>query len=195
MGMGEPLANYGNLVRAIETLTDCDTGMRFSNRKITVSTAGLVPELLKLGQETKVNVAVSLNATENSTRNRIMPINRIYPIEKLIDACRRYPLQPGRRITFEYVLLKNVNDSEEDARRLARLLRPLKAKINLIPFNEHDMCVFSRPETPTISAFQQILIDHHYTAVIRHSKGQDIAAACGQLRGKKYASGFRRVLF
>lgn len=183
MGMGEPLANYDNLIGAIETITDSDVGLKFSNRRVTVSTAGLAPKLSKLGRDSRVNLAISLNATENKTRDMIMPINRKYPIEKLIEACRLFPLGPGRRITFEYVLIKGVNDSIEDAERLVSLLKPIKSKINLIPFNEHEGSEFLRPEDSVINRFQEILIKNHYTAIIRHSKGEDISAACGQLSG------------
>ena len=183
MGMGEPLANYDNLIGAIEAITDSDVGLKFSNRRVTVSTAGLAPKLSKLGRDTRVNLAISLNATDNKTRDMIMPINRKYPIEKLIEACRLYPLEPGRRITFEYVLIKGVNDSIEDAERLVSLLKPIKSKINLIPFNEHEGSEFLRPEDSVINRFQEILIQNHFTAIIRHSKGEDISAACGQLSG------------
>ena len=187
MGMGEPLANYKNLVAAIEIITDSRFGLGFAGRRVTVSTAGLVPRLASLGRDTKVNLAVSLNAADNHTRDRLMPINRKYPIEKLLEACRLFPLTGGRRITFEYVLLKNVNDSNEDARRLAKLLRPIKSKINLIPFNSHEGCPFQRPDEDAIVRFQNILIDRNYTVIIRRSKGQDISAACGQLRARHRA--------
>ena len=187
MGMGEPLANYKNLVAAIEIITDSRFGLGFAGRRVTVSTAGLVPRLVSLGRDTKVNLAVSLNAADNHTRDRLMPINRKYPIEKLLEACRLFPLTGGRRITFEYVLLKNVNDSNEDARRLAKLLRPIKSKINLIPFNSHEGCPFQRPDEDAIVRFQNILIDRNYTVIIRRSKGQDISAACGQLRARHRA--------
>jgi len=183
MGMGEPLANYRNVIHAIHIITDNDEGLRCSNRKVTLSTAGLIPKLSNLGKDTKINLAVSLNATDNETRNRLMPINRKYPIEDLIAACKDYPLPPTRRITFEYILIKDVNDSEKDAERLSRLLRPLKAKINLIPINEFEGGEYSRPDEQTIHRFQEILLRHHYTVVIRQSKGRDISAACGQLSG------------
>ena len=181
MGMGEPLANYSNVVGAIATITDSDTGLGFSNRRLTVSTSGLVPNLSRLGRDTAVNLAISLNATDNETRDMLMPINRKYPLEKLLDACSRYPLMPRRRITFEYIVIKGVNDSEDDARRLARLLRPIRAKINLIPFNTFKGSDFERPEENVILTFKEILVKKNYTAVIRQSKGQDISAACGQL--------------
>ena len=184
MGMGEPLANYKNLVDAIEVITDSSCGLGFAGRRVTVSTAGLVSRLAALGRDTKVNLAISLNATDNDTRNRLMPINRKFPIEKLLKACQRFPLPGGRRITFEYVLLKEVNDSVEDAHRLVKLLRPVKSKINLIPFNPYEGCQYQRPDEDAILRFQKILIDKNYTVMIRRSKGQDISAACGQLAGK-----------
>jgi len=184
MGMGEPLANYKNLVDAIEVITDSSSGLGFAGRRVTVSTAGLVSRLAALGRDTKVNLAISLNATDNDTRNRLMPINRKFPIEKLLKACQRFPLPGGRRITFEYVLLKEVNDSVEDAHRLVKLLRPVKSKINLIPFNPYEGCQYQRPDEDAILRFQKILIDKNYTVMIRRSKGQDISAACGQLAAK-----------
>jgi len=184
MGMGEPLDNYANVIKALEVMTDGDWGLKFSSRRVTVSTAGIVPAMADLGRDTRVNLAVSLNATEDDTRSRLMPVNRRYPIADLIEACRRYPLPPRRKITFEYILMKGVNDSLDDARRLVKLLRPVKAKINLIPFNEHPGSEFLRPDPDRIEQFQETLADHHYTAIVRHSKGQDIGAACGQLRAK-----------
>jgi len=184
MGMGEPLANYRNVVNAIKTITSDEAGLNFSSRKITVSTAGIVPLLDDLGRDTKVNLAVSLNATENKTREMLMPVNRKYPIEELLEACRRYALKPRNRITFEYILIKDINDSAEDAKRLAKLLRPVKSKINLIPFNEHEMSEFKRPEETVIRNFQEILMNKNYTTVIRRSKGEDISAACGQLSAR-----------
>ena len=181
MGMGEPLSNYRNLVAAIQIITDGSFGFAFAGRRVTVSTAGLASRLADLGRDTRANLAVSLNAADNDTRSRLMPINRRYPIEKLLEACQNFPLRGGRRITFEYVLLKDVNDSADDAHRLAKLLRPIKSKINLIPFNSHPGCPYQRPPEDIILKFQQILIDKNYTVMIRRSKGQDISAACGQL--------------
>ena len=189
MGMGEPLANYRNVVGAIQIITNSEIGLGFSTRRATVSTAGLIPKIADLGRDTAVNLAISLNAADNRTRNRLMPINRKYPIEKLIDACRAYPLQKRRRITFEYILLKGINDSPQDAKRLAKLLRPVKAKINLIPFNDFEDSEFQRPEASVIDKFKAILHTAHYTVIIRHSKGQDISAACGQLRAKIMGDG------
>jgi len=184
MGMGEPLANYQNLVSAIGVITDNDAGLRFAGRRVTVSTAGLVPKMAALGRDTKVNLAVSLNAADNETRSRLMPINRTYPLEALLEACRQYPLQPGRRITFEYILIKGINDSPDDARRLSKLLHPIRCKINLIPFNPHGGCDFQRPSEAVIQAFYDVLFAKNYTVIIRRSKGQDISAACGQLRAR-----------
>jgi len=184
MGMGEPLANYDHVVRAVETLTNREIGLGFANRRITVSTAGLVPKLTSLGRDTRVNLAVSLNATENSTRDMLMPINRKYPIETLLEACRTYPLPPHRRITFEYILINGVNDTPADAGRLAKLLQPIRSKINLIPFNEHEGSDFSAPPESAVLRFQEILLQKNYTVIIRRSKGRDISAACGQLRVK-----------
>ena len=184
MGMGEPLANYRHLIAAIGMLRDNKVGFGFSKRKITVSTAGLVPRMADLGRDTDVGLAVSLNATDNETRNRLMPINRRYPLEMLLGACRRYPLAPQRWITFEYILIEGVNDTPEDAHRLADLLRPIRAKINLIPFNAHAGCRYRCPDETSIQAFQKILVDQHYTAIIRQSKGREISAACGQLRAR-----------
>jgi 23S rRNA (adenine2503-C2)-methyltransferase len=181
MGMGEPLANYRNVVSAINTITDGNHGLGFSNRRLTLSTAGLVPKISNLGRDTSVNLAISLNATDNKTRNMLMPINRKYPLEKLLDACAGYPLLPRRRITFEYILIKGINDSIKDANRLVKLLRPIRAKINLIPFNEYEGSEFNRPEESAILNFKEILNKNNYTAIIRYSKGQDISAACGQL--------------
>lgn len=181
MGMGEPLANYEHVVAAIETLTDSEAGLGLAARRITLSTAGLADRLPQLGRDTRVNLAISLNAVDNDTRSRLMPVNRTYPLEQLLEACRHYPLPRGRRITFEYILLQGINDRPEDARRLCRLLRPIKAKINLIPFNEHPGCDFRRPPEETVRRFQRELLERHFTAVVRVSKGQDISAACGQL--------------
>ena len=184
MGMGEPLANLDNLLGALDIITDSDGGLGFANKRVTVSTAGLVPQMLEFGRRCRVSLAVSLNAADNDTRSRLMPINRKYPLEVLLEACRRYPLPPGRRITFEYILIRGVNDAPEDARRLARLLQSIRCKINLIPFNPHAGSGFERPAEETIRAFQEILLRKHFTAIIRQSKGREISAACGQLRAR-----------
>jgi 23S rRNA (adenine2503-C2)-methyltransferase len=181
MGMGEPLANYQAVVAALRCITDGDWGLKFSGRHVTLSTAGLVPMMAPLVRDTRVNLAVSLNATDEETRSRLMPINRRYPLALLLETCRRLPLPPRRRITFEYILMAGVNDSPEEAQRLARLLRTIRAKINLIPFNPHPGSPFARPAEEAVEVFRQVLFDRGYTVVTRHSKGQDIGAACGQL--------------
>jgi len=182
MGMGEPLANLDEVIKAIRVITS-DRALGFSGRRLTLSTDGLVPEMDALGRaDVKVNLAVSLNATTDETRDRIMPVNRRYPLKDLLAACRRFPLDPRRRITFEYVLLRGVNDSEDDALRLTRLLRGIRCKVNLIPFNPFPGSEFKRPEDAAVKRFQKILQDHHYTALVRESRGRDISAACGQLR-------------
>ncbi len=184
MGMGEPLANFEPLMGALAIITDGGVGLGFAAKRVTVSTAGLVPQMLAFGQRSRVSLAVSLNAADEETRSRLMPINRVHPIDSLLAACRAYPLPPGRRITFEYILIKGVNDAPEDARRLARLLAPIRCKVNLIPFNPHAGSGFERPAEEAILAFQELLVRKHFTVIIRHSKGQDISAACGQLRAR-----------
>ncbi len=182
MGMGEPLANFDNVLNALTIIT-ADKGPGFSPRRVTLSTDGLVPEIEKLGRSgIKVNLAVSLNATTDEVRSRIMPVNRRYPIRELLAACRKFPLDDRRRITFEYVMLREVNDSEADALRLAKLLRGLQCKVNLIPFNPFPGSEFKRPDDVVVQRFKKILADHHYTALVRESRGRDISAACGQLR-------------
>ncbi len=184
MGMGEPLANFEPLMGALAVITDGGVGLGFAAKRVTVSTAGLVPQMLAFGQRSRVSLAVSLNAADEETRSRLMPINRVHPLGSLLAACRAYPLPPGRRITFEYILIKGVNDAPEDARRLARLLAPIRCKVNLIPFNPHAGSGFERPAEEAILAFQELLVRKHFTVIIRHSKGQDISAACGQLRAR-----------
>ncbi len=182
MGMGEPLANYSATVKSIRLLTD-PQALGFSPRRITVSTVGLVSGIEKLAKENlRVNLAISLHATSNEIRDRIMPVNKGFAIEELLAACKRFPLPFRQRITFEYVLLEGVNDALEDARRLVRLLKGIRAKINLIPFNDWEGSGFSRPPLPRILAFQSVLLEHGIRATVRWSKGEDIGAACGQLR-------------
>jgi 23S rRNA (adenine2503-C2)-methyltransferase len=182
MGMGEPLANYAATVKSLRLLTD-PRAFGFSPRRITVSTVGLVSGIERLAKESlKVNLAISLHATSNEIRDRIMPVNRGFAIEELLAACRRFPLPFRQRMTFEYVLLDGVNDAAEDARRLVRLLKGIRGKVNLIPFNDWEGSGFGRPPLPRILAFQAVLLEHGITATIRWSKGEDIGAACGQLR-------------
>jgi 23S rRNA (adenine2503-C2)-methyltransferase len=182
MGMGEPLANYDAVLRALRNLIQPD-GMDFSYRRVTLSTCGLVPEIEKLGRDVTVSLAVSLNAADNATRSSLMPVNRRYPLESLTAACRDFPLPAGRRITFEYILLEGINDRPEDAVRLTDLLSGLRAKINLIALNPHPGSDMTPSPPERILSFQEILTRSHFTAIIRKSKGQDISAACGQLSG------------
>jgi len=183
MGMGEPLANLENLLKSLAVITD-PRGLAFAWRRVTVSTVGLVPSLERLMREVKVRLAVSLNGADDRTRSLIMPVNRRYPLGELIPACAKLPLRPGERITFEYVLLKGVNDSPEAAKRLIKLLGPVRqrAKVNLIAFNPHPGSEFRRPEERTVAAFQEVLTRADLTTLLRRSMGADILAACGQLR-------------
>ncbi|MFQ5483669.1 MAG: radical SAM protein, partial [Nitrospinaceae bacterium] len=181
MGMGEPLDNYQPVVEAIRLLIS-PTAVRFPTRKVTLSTAGLVDKIQLFDQENlPVNLAVSLNATENRTRDQIMPINRKYPIEILLNCLEEYQIRPNRRITFEYVLLQGINDSQEDALRLARLLRRIPCKINLIPFNGFAGSPYRAPSAGQVSVFQDLLIARHYSVFVRKNRGTDILGACGQL--------------
>ncbi len=185
MGMGEPLRNFPNVMQALEIIRS-PAGLQFSHRHVTLSTAGILPELVLLGSRRNfVKLAISLNASTAEQRSRLMPINRTIPLEDLLSACRQIPLAKREKITFEYVLLRGVNDSPEDARRLCRLLHGIAAKINLIPFNEYPGCRFQRPEEDRVQNFRGILISHHLTATVRQSKGREISAACGQLGGRK----------
>ena len=183
MGMGEPLLNYENVVRAIGIITS-DQGLGISIRKVTLSTAGVVPQIVRLGQDTNINLAVSLNATTDEVRQKIMPVDKKYSLETLMEACRAYPLPPRRKITFEYVMLKGVNDSTEDAKRLVALLRGIPSMVNLLPFNEYEGASFKRPSKERIDSFHKYLLDKGMTVITRSSKGDDISAACGQLRGR-----------
>ena len=187
MGMGEPLANFAPLAQALKIIT-APWGLNFSPRRITVSTVGLAPLIPRLGREVKFNLTISLNATEDALRSRLMPVNRRYPLETLLKACRDFPLPRHRRITFAYVLLKDINDTPAQARQLAKLLRGLKVKINLIPFNPHARLPFAPPAENRILEFQEILREKNYAVFIRESRGQEIAAACGHLVGEPVVS-------
>ena len=191
MGMGEPLMNMENLVEAI---TRINTFMKLSRRRITVSTSGLPERILELHKRLSerdmyVNLAVSLNATTDDVRSRIMPVNRRYPIGELMEAVRKFPLPRTRNLTFEYVLIRGLNDSREDAARLGELLRGIPNKVNIIPINEFEGCELERPSEKRISEFQAWLQEEGLTALIRKSKGQDILASCGQLASKKEGQG------
>jgi 23S rRNA (adenine2503-C2)-methyltransferase len=182
MGMGEPLLNLPGVTRAVELLAET-----VSPRRITVSTSGIVPGLAKLAAlERRPKLAVSLNATTQEQRERLMPIAARWPLDDLLAALRAFPLERGRRITFEYVMLAGINDSLEDARRLPRLLRGIPCKVNLIPLNpdERYLADLAAPDEATISAFAGVLAAAHMNVTIRWSKGRDVAAACGQLRGQ-----------
>lgn len=184
MGMGEPLDNYDGVVRAIRLLQH-PLGPGFSTRRITVSTAGLVPAIERLGHESglTVSLAVSLNATTDEVRSQLMPVNRAYPLETLFAALRAFPLAPRRRVTLEYVLLAGVNDTLADAKRLVHLAHGLKCKVNLLAFNPWDGAPFRRPDAATVSAFEERLAAGGLTATVRESRGRDVGAACGQLGG------------
>jgi 23S rRNA (adenine2503-C2)-methyltransferase len=183
MGMGEPLANYANLVTALKILTDARLGLSYSPKRVTVSTVGLVPAIERLGREDlKVNLAISLHAASDDVRSRLMPVNKAFDVEALMAAVRRYPLTTRQRVFFEYVLLDGINDSPEEAQRLAKLLRGVKSKVNLIPFNDWEGSSHRRPPLARILAFQAILLDAGITTTVRWSKGEDIGAACGQLK-------------
>jgi 23S rRNA (adenine2503-C2)-methyltransferase len=184
MGMGEPMHNFDNVSRALGLLQH-RWGLLFSPRRITVSTVGLVPGIEKLGKlEPTPNLAISLNATTDEVRDRIMPVNRKYPIAQLLEAARRFPLSHGRRVTFEYVLLAGVNDSDADADRLVRLVRGLPCKVNLIPWNPFQGPRFQRPSAERIRAFQDRLRAAAMSVYIRTPRGDDIDAACGQLAAR-----------
>ena len=183
MGMGEPLDNLDNLVRVINVLTD-PTYLGLSPKRITVSTSGLVPKMKELGQQVVVNLAVSLNAARDELRDEIMPINKRYPISELIDASVKFPVPNRKYLMFEYVLLRDVNDSDSDAHTLGRLLSGIKCKINVIPFNEASPLPYKSPDWERVLKFQEILISYKINVRIRKSRGSDILGACGQLAAK-----------
>jgi 23S rRNA (adenine2503-C2)-methyltransferase len=184
MGMGEPLHNYDNVVTSLRILTH-DKGAGLSQRRITVSTSGLVPKLERLGgEDVRPNLAVSLNAPNDAIRDEIMPINRKWNIAKLLGALRAYPLEQRRRITFEYVLLAGVNDSLADAAQLSKLLRGIKCKVNIIPYNPHPEAAYSRPSARVVSAFQDECRRLGLPTYLRTPRGDDIDAACGQLANR-----------
>ncbi|HEX6439617.1 MAG TPA: 23S rRNA (adenine(2503)-C(2))-methyltransferase RlmN [Candidatus Binatia bacterium] len=184
MGMGEPLANYAQTIKALAVMTDNSWGIGISPRRITLSTVGLVPQIRKLMDETKVSLAISLHAATDELRSRLMPINRKYSLRQLMECCRALPIPRRKRITFEYVLLHGVNDSAADAYNLVEVLRGVRCKINLIPFNAHQGSAYERPETKNVEAFQQILSCQGLQVNVRRPRGDDIAAACGQLQGE-----------
>lgn len=181
MGMGEPLHNYDNTMKALGMLADTH-GLAVNPRRVTLSTVGVLPALEWLATEPLMpNLAISLHATTEDQREALVPVNRKYGLIEILDACRRFPLKRRSRITFEYVLLRDVNDTPEDARRLARLLGHIKCKVNLIPLNAAAGIAFQRPSDARINRFAKILADHHILVSVRKSRGRDIRAACGQL--------------
>jgi 23S rRNA (adenine2503-C2)-methyltransferase len=184
MGMGEPLYNYDNVAKALKIVMDGE-GIAISKRRITLSTAGVVPMIRRCGEELNVNLAISLHAVNDELRDKIVPINRKYPIAELLDACRNYPrLSNARRITFEYVMLKGVNDSPAEARELVRLLKGIPAKVNLIPFNPWPGAPFECADDAAIKRFSDIVFAAGYASPVRTPRGQDIMAACGQLKSE-----------
>ena len=186
MGMGEPLHNYDNVMKAVRILHDSD-GLNMSMSRMTLSTAGLLPAIQRLATEPAIpNLAISLTGATNGKRNELMPINRRYPLEQLLDVVRSFPLKHRQRVTFEYVLLRDITDSVEDALSLVKLLKGIRAKVNLIPFNEAEELAYRRPNDAAVAQFQQVLLDHHISAFVRKNRGNDISAACGQLK-KKWA--------
>ncbi len=180
MGMGEPLHNLTNLVRSLEILLD-DQALNFSHRKVTISTVGLVPQMLKLAAASPVNLAVSLNATTNEQREQVMPITRRYGLDRLMQGCREFPLPHAKRITFEYVMMHGFNDSWDDAARLVQFMQGVKSKVNLIPYNENPQRDILRPPDEHVKAFQHYLVTRGIQCSIRSTRGLDISAACGQL--------------
>ena len=182
MGMGEPLYNLDNVIKALKIVMD-NEGISISKRRITLSTSGIVPEIYKCGLETDVNLAISLHAVTDDVRNILVPINKKYPIKDLLRACREYPgVSNSRRITFEYVMLKGINDSISDAKALIRLMEGIPAKINLIPFNPWPGSPYERSEKSQIEQFAKIILKAGYPSPVRTPRGDDILAACGQLK-------------
>ncbi len=197
MGMGEPLHNYDATMKALRILAD-EHGLRVSPRRITLSTVGVLPALERLATEPFMpNLAISLHSTTEEQRDLLVPINRKYGITDLLDVCRRFPIKRRERITFEYVMLNGVNDSPEDARRLARLLNGIRSKVNLLPLNEAAGIPFTRPSDEAVNRFAKVLADRGVTVSVRKSRGRDIRAACGQLiteSGKADAPGRRLAM-
>ena len=188
MGQGEPFLNYEAVMAALRILLD-PNGMAISAKHTTLSTSGIIPGIEKMGLEkVRPKLAISLNASSNEQRDKIMPINQKYPIEKLIEACERYPLRPWEHLTVEYVLLGGFNDSPQDARRVARLLANLRVKVNLIPWNPGEL-PFEKPDASRIEEFRRVLAEKGVRTFVRYSRGQDVMAACGQLALLESAGG------
>ena len=185
MGMGEPLANYTETIKALDVMTDTSWGIGISPRRITLSTVGLVPQMQRLMAETKVNLAISLHAATDELRGQLMPVNRKYSLQQLMDCCRSLPIPRRKRITFEYVLLRGVNDSTGDAEALCQLLRGIPCKVNVIPFNPHPGSSYQRPDDSQVEMFRQRLHAGGLQINIRRPRGDDIQAACGQLQAEE----------
>lgn len=187
MGIGEPLDNYEAVKSFIEILTH-GHGMGYSSRKVTLSTCGLVPAIERMAEEIEVSLAVSLNAATDEVRNRIMPLNKVYPLARLMQALHLYCNKTNNTVTVEYVLFKGVNDSDDDAHKLMELLKGLPCMINVLMFNPFPGAPFERPDEERVYAFRNILLNNNFVAVVRNSRGQDIHAACGQLRASAKSS-------
>jgi 23S rRNA (adenine2503-C2)-methyltransferase len=184
MGMGEPLLNFEQVAKAIKIFTSSE-GLEISRRHITVSTCGIVPNIKKCAQESKINLALSLHAVANEFRSSLMPINKKFSLQEVLNACREYSILTKTKITFEYILIDGVNDSEKEARKLVRLVSGINSKINLIPFNSWEGCSFSPSKENQISKFANVLKQKGFEILIRRSKGGDVNAACGQLKLRK----------
>ena len=182
MGMGEPLYNYEQVAKALKIVMDTD-GIAISKRRITLSTSGVVPMIMKCGEELGVNLAISLHAVNDDLRDELVPLNKKYPLKELLEACRHYPgVSNAKRITFEYVMLKGVNDSDADAKQLVKLLKGIHAKVNLIPFNPWHGSTYETSDDARVQAFADIVHRGGYIAPIRRPRGRDIYAACGMLK-------------
>lgn len=181
MGMGEPLHNLSAVLESLQFILQ-ERGLNFSKNRVTVSTSGLIPQMLEFGEQSEVKLAISLTATTDQVRDQLIPINKKYPLAQLKKACQAYPLKRRGRITFEYTLLKDVNDSLEDAKRLVKWLQGIPAKLNLIPFNEYPGALYQRTSDTQMLSFQKYMLDRGIQTNIRHSRGQDILGACGQLK-------------
>lgn len=195
MGMGEPLYNFENVKKAMQIVMD-DNGINLSRRRITLSTSGVVPEIYRCGEEMGINLAVSLHAVNDKVRSEIMPINNKYPIDELLTACKNYAgLKNSRKITFEYILLKDVNDSDEDALNLVKLIKKyqIPAKVNLIPFNPWPGSSYERPNKERVAKFSKLIFDSGISAPVRTTRGEDILAACGQLKSESEKARKSRV--
>ncbi|MFZ5775650.1 MAG: 23S rRNA (adenine(2503)-C(2))-methyltransferase RlmN [Thermodesulfobacteriota bacterium] len=180
MGMGEPLANFDNLITALNILLE-QRGLDFSSRRITVSTCGVIPRIKELGEAVPVNLAISLHAADDPTRDQLMPVNKTWPVDALLAACREFPLPNRRKVMIEYIMIRDLNDSERHARLLIKKLHGLRCKINLLPYNQNPHFPYQSPPRERVERFQTILRDAGLTTLIRESRGADISAACGQL--------------